>query len=305
MGRKFNPLSCRKTLENKDFLDYAIKNKRERERIRRNFVVVIVAGTHGAGKSNLTDRIFADLSAQYSVLSSRASIAADRILRENRRKLLKRQSGGSSQWYDVATSLRIEAASALENEILPFMEEHSRNPEKGLIILNRYPPADTLAKQYLAGAPLEGVTQKLRGESAYREPSGYINPDLTLILTCNGNEALQRAIHRQKHVRTEQSVHLGPEFAERVESERKAYLLVSGYTQSGTSYEANAKTFPGEVHLFDTTIPDLSYNDPEKALEEVGKQAEERRKKIIRDIILPKLERRSISQGNGGKKQLR
>ena len=226
MPRKFNPVSVRRTLQNRDYIKYLSSQERGIEKLREKYLVVLVAGTKGSGKSKLADGLYSGLASRgYSVLSTRASEHSDGIYRDNRRKLLKRQESGSGRigWVNVVNAIRTEASSAIQNKVIPFMRT---NNERGVIIMSRYPPVDTLARQHLMDAPLEGVAQRLRG--AENEESGYINPDLVFILTRGGDQTRQVLVHREGTTRTERGVELGPDFAEKIDEQIDAYRKITG-----------------------------------------------------------------------------
>ncbi len=296
--------STRGILQSRDFLS-CIEDEKERERIRNNFLVVLIAGSHASGKTKLADGLFANLSGNnYSVLPTRASYDADRILRDNKRRLLSRQKRGKPRWSDVVESIRMEAVSALENSVLKFMNEHKGDPQKGVIILNRYPFVDTLVKQYASEAPPQGVAEKLRGQSnedrQILEIPGYLTPDLVFVLTCDPNEAVHRMVYRQKHIKLETSVELGSKFIEREHREVIAYRVLSGYDEeTGSEKRSYMQAYPGETHLIDTSIPEADHaNKPEEAYAQVKAMAEERARKILKGIIMPKLEVRMNHHNN-------
>src|SRR3989338_1268476 len=232
---KYNKQIARSTqgiLHARDFLSSVIADTKKVEELRENNFIILIGGTHGAGKTKLADSLYTHLSGSYPILSTRASKDADGVLRDNKRRLLKRQEAKRAKWHDVVNALRTEAASALENKVLPFMQERLKNRQRGIIILNRYPFVDTLTKQYIRGIPPQGVAQKLRGEQIRRdtadyEPAGYLLPNLVVVMTCEPKEGLHRVITREAHIRTERSVALGPDYLELYKMELEAYKLMS------------------------------------------------------------------------------
>ncbi len=284
-----NVKAVKKTLEKLDFLS----RQQDNEKLRRDNYFVVISGIKGAGKSTFAKYAYASLQREgYDVTACRASQDSDPQYTETRRRYLTNEE---TKWYDVVNALRAEAASALERRVLKDLRDGGRTNKRGVVLLTRATVPDTLIKQYLRGIPPEAVAHQLRGDEnappGYAPP-GYINQDLTLIFTCDGQEALERIIRERKdsaESRGEELVSsLGKNFPDRMKREIEAYKKIAGYSTGGLT-NIKKQAFNGETRFIDTST-DLDYN-AEGIFAELDRRITETTEKIVQEIIIPKLKK--------------
>lgn len=287
----YNPRTVRRTLENRDFLTGHQKEAKIRE---KNFFIYIT-GPKGSGKSVFTDLVYQELGTLgYPVVTSRASLDADKSYIIHRRELLEKQAKRDPKlkWYQVISALREEAVSAFQSQKVTDFLQGNGNPKKRILLLNRYPLVDTLAFQYLQGSRLEGVANYLRG-TTNEESSGYVKPDLVLIFTCNGAEATKRILRRNQNARGEQTAEISGDLAGEIDKQIEALYQVSGYNPKEEKFTNSLKTYPGLTHIIstDTEIDYLKTPTDEltRLLEQI-KRANAR--KVLEEIILPAIAKR-------------
>ena len=263
---KVNARSIRQTLSRKDYLIST-----DQENLRREILVIHITGAKGVGKTRLSDQLFALLQSKgYSVVLSRPSRDAEKHLTDHRKNLTTAQEMDRERykWYEVVDSLRAEGASALERKVIPIIREKNTSSNKKIVlIMTRYPFLDTLVKQGLLGYSLDGVSQYLRGIG--EKPSGYILPDISFVVLCNGMEVMNRLLRTSSsgaRYGNEKALDLDPKFLEVISRENETYKVLGGFA---SPQKPEKKAIPGCAVLVDTSTGlDYSEIDTKKRLEE-------------------------------------
>ncbi len=294
----FDPKHVRGNLSHKDFLDSYYKDSRLVKKLREGTFFISIAGPKGSGKSSLANGLYASLQREgYRVLVTRASEDSDEEFSNHRRALLRTQKSSNRKWQDIVDALRKEAVSALERRVVPFIEENDRlgNGKPGVVILNRYPPVDTLTRQYLLGINTQGVAQRLSGltdpHTKERDASGYINVNQIYILTCSGKEAVDRMILRETGRQAIEARGFGPDTASRIDRQIKAYHVIAGYDKR-TKDIINAKSsFSCKTYVWDTSSTGtIDYQDKTVATMQLSQLESALKNEILNEILKPKLE---------------
>ena len=294
----YNPKNVRRILAEKDYLS-GLDNKKE---IRGRNLFVSIAGVPNSGKSTLCDGLVTTAQTdEFRAITARSSRDAEERYVLNRKELMRLYKEDKANWTQVVYALREEGVSGLNRKVLPHILENGKN-KRNLTIFSRTPFIDTLTLQYLEGSPLRFVAKHLKGQD--EEKSGYIIPDLVIILTCNGKEALLREMYTKSQERLgrpqERTTNLPANYPQMIDEQVKAYLKLAGFVNK--KYDAKKQAFPvgnpataNKVYIFDTStnMTEEKYSlENESAKSILYSLSQALKTRIYSELIKPNLEKR-------------